>query len=212
MLVVTDSAESLQLLTIEEMRAAAGIADSGSDAALTTLGLSVAASITSECNVAIGSGAPPTLLRETLTQTFRRVRASRLLLARRHEIEITSIDVDGEAVSPGDCEVDPESGFVSLMVDDLPSRWVGSKIVVVYQAGFETPPADLKMAATDYFRSSWLERDRDPLLKGIVEDVPGVLRTEKQFWIGSIPGQTREGPVPDIVSGQLKRFRNVAIA
>lgn len=212
MLVVTDSAESLQLLTIDEMRAAAGITGSGSDAALRAIGLSVAASITSECNVAIGSGAPPTLLRETLTQTFRRVRASRLLLARRHEVEITSIDVDGEAVSPDDCEADPESGLVSLMVDDFPSRWVGSKIVIVYQAGFATVPDELKMAATDFFRSSWLESQRDPALKGFVEDIPGVLRTEKQYWVGAVPGQAQEGPVPAIVSGQLKRFRNVGIA
>jgi hypothetical protein len=212
MLVVTEAAESLQLLTIEEMRVAAGVTGSGSDDQLATLGLRISASITSECNIAIGSGAPPTLLRETLTQTYRHQRRTRLVLSRRHEIEVVSVDVDGEAVLPADCDVDPESGIMSRLVEDCPSRWIGSKIVVVYKAGFGTIPGDLKMAATDFFRSSWLEGQRDPALKGFVEDIPGVLRTETQYWVGSIPGQTKEGPVPDIVSGQLKRFRNAGIA
>ena len=52
---------------------------------------------------------------------------------------------------------------------------------------------------------------RDPALKSEVVDIPDVERTEKSWWVGSVPGQSNEGAVPDVVSGQLKRFRHLAI-
>lgn len=213
MLVVTVPAGDLTLLTQEERRAAAGLAgdDTSQDVVLEALDARVAASIAAECNVAIGQGANPTLRRETLTETFFGRCGDMVRLSRRHEIEVTSISVDGQAVASEDFMVDPEAGFLTRLEDGYPRRWYGRKIVVVYDAGFDEPPADLKQAATDCFRSFYLEQNRDPLVKSERVKIDDVEEVERQYWVGSAPGQSSEGAIPDAVAGQLKRFRNVAV-
>lgn len=213
MLVVTTHATDPTLLTAEERRVAAGLADddTSQDVALEAMDARVAASITSECNIAIGQGANPTLRRETLTETFFGWCGDMVRLSRRHEIEVTSVSVDGEALASDDFMVDPEAGFLIRLEDGYPRRWYGRKIVVIYDAGFDDPPADLKQAATDCFRSFYLEQSRDPLVKSERTKIDDVEEVERQYWVGSVPGQSSEGAVPDAVAGQLKRFRNVAI-
>lgn len=212
LLTVTTAATSRQLLSIAEMRAAAGVTGSGQDATLLALGLRVADAIAAECNIPVGSGAPPTLNRETLTETYRRISADELVLSRRHDVLITSILADTVELIAADYEVDPETGLLWRLCDDHQIRWCASKLTVVYAAGFEEVPGDLKMAAMDFFRLSWIEGQRDPALKSHEVDIPGVKKEVKTWWVGSVPGQSNEGAVPDVVSGQLKRFRNAGIA
>lgn len=207
-LTVTNPASDLALLTIAEMREAAGVTGSEQDVKLTALGQRIAASITSECNIAIGNGGEPTLRQETLTETFYLDWEAELILARRHNIAISSIVSDAVAVDGSDYLVDPESGILTRLSDDIPIGWDAQKIVVVYQAGFATVPGDLQQAAMDFFRSAWLEQGRDPLVKSERTDIPGIMERETAYWVGSVPGQSSEGAVPDIVAGQLKRFRN----
>jgi hypothetical protein len=207
---VETAADDLQLLSIEEMRSAAGVSGSGSDDSLQALGLAVAAAIAAECNVAIASGAQPTLLQETLEETFYDVCADELVLARRHDVDITSIVVDDTALDAADYLVDAEAGILIRLCDDRPVTWRGCKIVVTYDAGFETAPADLKMAATDFFRWAWREKDRDPSVRAERVDIADVEEREVSYWAGSLPG-TGEGPVPEFVAGQLKRFRNAVV-
>lgn len=219
-LTVTTPAASLALLTVAERRAAASLTDGSQDAKLETLDLSVAAAIMSECNIAIGAGGEPTLYRETLTETFywpywpNRPNSCDLVLSRRHNIAITSVTVDTDAplVVNTDYRVNPESGILSRVNSGYPISWWGQTIVVVYAAGFVTIPADLKQAAIDFFRAAFNEAARDPFVKSEEIDVVGVDKVVKTYWIGSIPGQSNEGPVPDIVSGQLKRYRNAVVA
>lgn len=214
-LAISEDAGDLALLSIEELRAAAGVTGGGQDTTLAALGLRIASSIMAECNIAVGSsteGVEPTLKQETLQETFYQVDVEALMLARRHNILITSLVEDGTTlVADDDFMVDPESGLVTRLSSDCPRRWCARKIVATYKAGFETIPGDLKQAATDFFRLAYLEAGRDPALKGEVIDIPGVERTEKTWWVGSVPGQSSEGAVPDVVAGQLKRFRNFAV-
>lgn len=209
-LAITTPAASLALLSTEELREAAGVTGSGSDVKLSAMGLRVAASIMQECNIAIGSGGQPTLHQETLTETFRMVRVDVLPLARRHDVAITSILEDAVTLDASDYVIEPESGLLTRLSDDLPTPWCANKIVVVYAAGFSTIPDDLKQAAMDCLRAFWLESSRDPMVKGREVDIPGVRRERIDLWAGSLPGGG-EGPVPDAVSGQLARFRNMAI-
>jgi hypothetical protein len=211
-LTITTAATDLQLLTIAEMRAAAGVSDNSQDAQLTAMGLKIAADIATECNIAVGSGAPPTLRRETLTEVVRGAYADLLVLARRHEIVITSVVEDGTTVDAADYLVNPESGEIHRLCSDLVTTWCADKVTVVYAAGFDTVPYDLKDAATDFFRSAWQAQDRDPLVRGLREDVPGVGEKETTYWVGSVPGQSNEGAVPDAIDGKLKRFRNTGVA
>lgn len=210
-LTIMTPADDLALLTIDELRVAAGITGSGSDPSLKAMGLRIAASIVAECGIAIGRGAEPTLRQEIVSETFYEVKCGELVLARRHNIEVASVTVDGSVLDPGDVDVDPESGIAWRLSDEQIVPWGAKKAVFIYKAGFEDIPGDLKMAATDFFRMAWLESTRDPALKGEVVDIPDVIRTEKTFWVGSVPGQSLESAVPDVVAGQLGRFRNIAI-
>lgn len=213
-LVVTTPATSLQLLPIEEMRVAAGLAsdDASKDAILNARGLAVAAAIMSECNIAIGNGAEPTLWQETLTETFFHVHRKELILARRHNIEIVSSTLDDTTLADEEISVEPESGFLyRLWLQDGQQRsWDGRKLVVVYKAGFTELPGDLVMAVTDFYRAASQENTRDPFVKSESVEIPGLQTKRRDFWVGSMPGGATEDAVPDIVAGQLKRYRNSA--
>ncbi|MER8754084.1 hypothetical protein NKH69_00170 [Mesorhizobium sp. M0976] len=212
-LAVTTPASDRSLLTQAERREAIGVTDSSQDTRLAALDLRLGTAIMAECHVAIGAGAEPTLLQETLTETFRRVDAAVLVLARRHNVEVISLVEDGITLT-GDVgfTADPESGLVTRLCSDYPRRWCATKVVVVYKAGFAVVPGDLKMAAMDFMRLAWAEKNRDPSLKSEVVDIPDVRRVERGYWVGSVPGQSSEGAVPDIVAGQLTRFRNMMVA
>lgn len=212
-LAITTPASSLALLTLAELRAAADDS-AATDATLLALGLRIAASIMSECNIAIGAGGEPTLLQETLTETFYWPKRCDLILARRHNIVVTSVTVDTDSplVSGTDYIVNPESGILTRLSSGYPCAWCGQTVIVVYQAGFATIPGDLKQAALDFFRATLNEAGRDPFVKSESVEIPGIETRRQDFWVGSVPGQSNEGAVPDIVAGQLKRFRKVVVA
>ncbi len=210
-LTITTAASDRKLLTTAETRAAAGVTGSGEDAALTALEARVAACIMAECNIAVGSGAIPTLRRETLTEVFYQVRAAQLILSRRHEVSVTSIVVDGTSLDATEWLVEPESGFVYRLSDDAPAGWCFTKATVVYEAGFDTVPGDLVQAASDALRAFYLEASRDPAVKSERVSVNDVDEVERQFWVGAIPGQAGEGPLPATVTGQLQRFKNYKV-
>lgn len=212
-LTITTPAGNLTLLAPVELRAAVGLAESdqSQDAKLLMLEARVAAAIMSECNIAIGAGGEPTLKQETLTETFRSVDVEQMVLARRHGVTITSIVEDAVTLVANDYVVDPEAGMLIRLCSDIPTRWCASKIVIVYKAGFTTIPGDLKQAAMDFLSAAYRESGRDPFVKSEEIEIPDVERTRRDYWVGSIPGQSNEGAVPDIVSGQLKRFRNIAV-
>jgi hypothetical protein len=210
-LVVTDAADELALLTTAELREAAGVTGSSQDSTLAAMGLRIAALITTECNVAVGNGAPPTLRQETLTETFWNVRTDQLVLSRRFEIAVDTLTEDDVAMTEGtDFLVDPESGILTRMYSNCPGSWCAQKIVVVYDAGFATVPRDLAQAAMDFVKVQWDQQTRDPTLKSEVIDIPDVERTEKTWWVSSTPSQSI-GTIPDPISSQITRFRSPAI-
>ncbi len=211
-LTVTETASDPHLLTAPERRVAAGLEDddTSQDTALATRSLAVAAGITSECAIATGSGGDPTLKQETLTQTLYSVDTDQLILARRHNIDMTSLTVDDVVlVEDTDYIVDPESGLLTRLISDCPARWCARKIIAVYVAGFDPIPGDLKQAATDYFRALTLEGTRDPYVKAESVEIPGVESRRTELWTGALPDSAG---VPPSVAGQLTRFRNVVVA
>lgn len=212
-LVVSTKAGDLSLLSDAERKEAVGANDDSLNDQLQAMDLRLAAAIAAECNVAIGKGADPTLRKETLTEIFWDVRVCDLMLSRRHNVAITSLILDGETLTADiDFIADPESAILTRLSSDVPVQWCATKIVVVYNAGFETVPDDLKQAAIDFMRLAWQEKDRDPSLKSEVIDIPDVRRVERGYWVGSVPGLSTETAVPDVVAGQLVRFRNVVVA
>jgi hypothetical protein len=211
-LVITTPADDLLLLTPEERRTAAGVTVADYDDMLEAMDLIAAAAIMDECNIAVGAGSDPTLKRETLTETFRNVTADCLMLARRHEVTITSDTIDGVALQTSEYEVDPESGVLRRLDGAFYCPWYAMTAIVVYHAGFTTVPAALKGAASAALQSIWSRSRRDPAVKAQEIDVDGIDRVRTDYWVGTVPGQAGFGTLPDFVIAQLKRFRNAAVA
>ena len=100
---VTSAAPDLALLTIEELRAAAGVTDDSMDDALDALGLQVSFSLAQTCGVASDGSHPATFLQESCEDTFWGVCLRRsLLLSRRPILSLGTVLVDGSEVSEDD--------------------------------------------------------------------------------------------------------------
>lgn len=204
MLTVTDPASDLTLLTIEEARLAYGVTGSSMDATVQMFEQRVAIVIANACNIASDGIAVPTIKLETLSEV-RRLGCSLpvLLLARRFVKAITSVTVDGTVLDPADYEVDRVAGMLYRLENDRRVEWAAGKVTIVYEAGLETIPSDVKLAASKLMASYKSETGRDPNLKR--EKVEGV--SEMEYWVGS-----KDDPaVPSDVMDILSRYMNPAI-
>lgn len=180
MLTLVTAATDKTLLTIEELRSAAGVTGSGSDTALTTLGGEIAALIARHCNVAAAGVAEPTLRSEALNEIFRFGRSlPNLVLARRPVSAITGVSEDGAEVDPSEYEVDVPAGILYRLSGDARCYWPQAKISVAYTAGWTTVPFGLKKAAKMMVNDLWSSSTRDPNLKRV--RIEGV--SEREFWV-----------------------------
>jgi hypothetical protein len=194
---VTTPASKLSLLTVEELRAAVGVTDSSQDAALTTLGLRLSASIAKQCGVASDGVHPATLLSETCSEVFRPARHQQdLVLARRPVSAITSVTENGMALDIADYEIRRGSGILTRLSGDRFSCFPCGKIAVVYEAGFETAPDDLKLAASKLASALYSETARDPNLKRV--DIPDV--EEREYWVGPSDDPLLSAEISDLLA------------
>jgi uncharacterized phiE125 gp8 family phage protein len=135
--------------------------------------------------------------------------AEYLILARAPVASITSVTVDGVAVSSTEYRLDGASGILyRLDASGYPSIWEWCKdIVVVYVAGYIVPgesgrdlPEALEAATVELVASYWSSRGRDPTVKA--EDVPGLGRVE--YWVGAVG---KAGELPPSVDAKIAPFR-----
>jgi hypothetical protein len=192
-LTVTSPNTDRTLLTIAELRSAAGVSDGSKDAALKLLGGYVASTITKACRVRTSGAVPPTLRLEGVTETFhypsrRRAHSDHhrfgegpwpLALARVPVVELLAVTEGGTVLDPADYEFEPSSGFLFRLSNLCRIEWCHGKIVVDYTAGYDVVPDDLKYAAIKFVRLELLRAVRDPLQK--TESIPGVI--ERQWWV-----------------------------
>lgn len=194
---VTTPASELSLLTVEELRAAIGVTDTSQDAALTTLGLRLSASIAEQCGVASDGVHPVTLLSETCSEVFRPARHQQdLILARRPVGEITSVTENGTMLDAADYEIRRGSGILTRLSGDRFSCFPCGKITIVYVAGFETVPDDLKLAASKLAAALYSETARDPNLKRI--DIPDV--EMREYWVGPSDDPLLSAEISDLLA------------
>lgn len=215
MLTVVTPASDPALIAIADLRAACGYdpADSSHDADLQRMSERLTQDVCLACNIAIAAGYPPTLRREVLRQSFRFPRFASIVLARRHDVEIVSIDIDGADLGEDEREVDSESGIVRRLCDGRRSAWRGKMVTVTYRAGFVAIPADLSGTVADLARFRISEAARDPLMRSVTTDIDGLESIRRDYWIGALPGQEMAGgALPSHLLSQLKRFRNAAVA
>lgn len=211
MFTVTVPAEDRKLLTIEQLREAAGIeaGDISQDEVLETLGLAVADRIAKECAVAGDGVHIPTLKRETVSQTFRlSCKVPALILARRFVASVSALTIDGVAAASSDYELDAVAGMNRRLYDGRYGLWCPAVIVVSYQAGFSEVPADLVLAAMQAVQEQWSAKNRDPLLKRDKVDGMG----EQEFWVGGF-GATESGSAfSPAVQAMLDPYRTVWVS
>jgi hypothetical protein len=211
-LVITTPAGDPSLAPIAALRAAAGLSsdDSSRDAELTELGKRISAEIVEACRIAVGEGEEPTLRKETLSETFTGCCDDVLILARRHNVKITSVTENGRAVTIDARGLKSESGLLERWVNGCRSRWTANEIVVVYDAGFDVSPASLVGVVTDLARIRLSQASVDPLVKSVRVEVTDVDIVQTDRWIGSVPGMAETG-MPAEIMARLARFINPVV-
>jgi hypothetical protein len=217
-LTINTPAPDTMLLTIQEMRVLAGLADTDAsqDPKLTRVAQQVASAIAVECNIAVGDGADPTLRRETVTQSIFGVCNRQLVLARRHNVSVITVNVDGAFLEPAQFWCDPEAGLLTRMQSDTEIEWVARKVVINYQAGFAVVPYDLKMVALAFASVGLVSTGvtTGPLKLEEI-DIDGIDRIRTEYYNPSstisYTGSAEKTPVPTELQGALKRFRNLIV-
>jgi hypothetical protein len=188
MLTIASPNTDRSLLTLAELRGAAGVTDGSKDASLTTLGGYVAAVITKACRVAVAGALPPTLRLETVSETIRRHHhrhhghgspGHALILARRPVVDITAVTENDTLLTADQYEVEAAAGLLYRLSGSCRIAWCAGTIVAEYSAGYDTVPDDLKYAAIKFVQLVSQQAGRDPLLRRDV--VPGV--SEMEWWV-----------------------------
>lgn len=140
------------------------------------------------CRVPEDGVKSPTLLVETIIETFRR--STRLeigafpypssqpnfigLPLSRYPIQsVASITEDGTALSASGYEIDKARGYLIRLSNDAETYWTANKIVVTYSAGrVLSQEYGLKLAATKILREQYFAAGRDTSLRA--ETVEGI--------------------------------------
>jgi len=178
------------LLTIEQLRAAAGLAtdDTSQDAMLTPLGGYISAAITTACKVARAGALPPTLRLETVVETFRLKSCQpSLVLARHPVVEIETLVTSGSTI---DYELDAAAGILYSLSGDAHIHWGIGPVEITYSAGYEDVPDDLVYAAQRFVQGELAAVSRDPSLKRL--KIEGI--SEREWWVPT--NQTRDSIIP----------------
>jgi hypothetical protein len=192
MLTISSPNTDRSLLTLAELRAAAGVSDGSQDATLVPLGNYISALITKACKVAKAGAIPPTLRLETVTETFKlKSEQPSIVLARRPIVEVTSATFSDDSV---DYEVDAAAGVIRQVSGDAFINWGIGPVSVTYSAGWATVPDDLKYAAIRFVKSEISVANRDPTLKRL--RIEGV--SEREWWIPDNPQNDSVVP-PDVM-------------
>jgi len=215
MLIVTEPAEDLQLLSEEELRVAAGLdsEDDSQDEALAVQGLRAAAALAGACGVAVAGydaslaplrgAAPRTLKAETLVETIR-VRPGyqymTLVLARWPVLEIVSVTADSTGLTTADYYLDIPMGTLDRISGNETLFWPCGWVTVEYVAGYDEIPEDLKgycgqlMSIFHQTTTSAV----DPSTKHI--EIPGVITLDR--WVDQT---ATDSIVPDDIKTGLVR-------
>jgi hypothetical protein len=194
-LTVTEPATDLQLLTPEELRAAAGLpaGDTTHDAELATWGLQAASALAGACGIAkagydvslapLRGEAPVTFKAETLVQAFRvgpGYPIDKLLLARWPVLAVVSVTIDVTELLTSDWEVDIPQASLRRVNGNGTMCWPSGRVIVEYEAGYDDPvPQDLKGYAARLTGLYYASHGADPMERRV--EIPGVMTVER--WV-----------------------------
>jgi hypothetical protein len=213
-LTVLVPATDYQLLSAEELRAAAGLdpGDTSQDASLATVGLQASAALAGACGLA-KSGydetlaprrgeAPATFKAETLSQTFRIWAGNqhrKLLLARWPVLSIVSVTVNGTELTVDDWDLDIPGASLARISGNGMQPWPSGRVTVEYDAGYDDPlPADLRGYCSRLVNVNYQTTGADPSERRV--EIPGVITLER--WVDQAATDIL---VPDDIMAGLQR-------
>lgn len=133
-----------------------------------------------QATAAIGGYCNRVFIEETVSEVFRsyggfqvdrrggeQPLSRALALARYPVSSIASITIDGTALTDADYELEPDTGLVNRLVNDIPVSWYGLKTTVAYTGGYAIAdiPPDVERAAIMQIAAYRSAVDRDPAIK-----------------------------------------------
>lgn len=211
---VTVPATGLSLIPIERLRVAASLMPDNNtrDDELEALGIAISTDIAVACQVADDGQNPPTLLRETVTETFwMGDRPQEAFLSRRFVSSVSAVSECGASLVTSDYTLNSGAGLLYRVSGGRPFAWRNGQLTLTYAAGFAVVPVDLQEAALDLARLRLSSASRDPLVKSLTVEVPDVQTKRQDFWVGALPGAAASTVPPEIIA-RLSRYLNVLIA
>ncbi|KUL94320.1 hypothetical protein DK26_15005 [Bosea sp. WAO] len=215
MLEIVSPAADPNLLTVVEARKIVGLppGDTSQDAVLAKLVARASADIFAACRIVRGQGAPRTLRQEVVRETRFFSGGDKLILARRHEITLAGLTISGSVINLAGCIVEGDPGLVSRTAGARLQAWPAGLVVVEYEAGFDEVPPDLAGVAADMIRLLHSAETRDPLVKSVRVDIPGVEEVETQYWVnsGATTPSSSSGLPADLMA-RLAPYRNATFA
>lgn len=191
------------LLSIEEMREAAGVSDGAHDERLMRMADDVAEMLARACGIAEVAGNPVTFRAETVRETIDVDLAGRSLwLARRPIVSVASVVRNDVEIDPDTYRVDAGGGRVWRSGSGFDVIWPCGTYVVTYEAGYADVPPALRQAAMRMLRSLWWRDGPDAREPGLRhERIDGV--GERDYWIHA----DGEPLIPKDVLDALAPFR-----
>ena len=156
MIKVTIPATDRAILTIDELRAAAGVTGNSEDERLDQLGVDMADTLARLCRISEDGVHPPTFKVETIEETLRCASSQDGIILSRFPVRsITSVEISGEAVLTDEYEVNPSTGILNRIYGDVVSLWAPGKIRIVYVSGLDPIPGDLRSLISDMVGYKW---------------------------------------------------------
>jgi hypothetical protein len=176
---VITPADSLALITLDQAKAALGIdpADTSQDAKLQQQIDAVSAAIDNWCD--------RIFVRQTYRDQFRYafnwLNPGEPLQTRQYPIPLDTggvpvlvIAENGSTLDAAVWEIEIESGSLYRLNNSAAvSAWTGTSIVVDYDAGYDTIPADVQGTALEWLTARWGAIGRDPALRS--ETIPDLI-------------------------------------
>lgn len=183
MIKVTIPAVDRGILTIEQLRAAAGVTDSSQDEVLDELGVALSDWLASICGIAKDGIHPPTFKVETVEQTDFTVKMkSHIVLDRLPIISVTDVTSNGETVDPDTYVIDHGAGLLIRVRGNGLYFWSCGKTVITYNAGFDPVPTFISTLLMDMVRFKWDAASADARVKR--KEIVDISVTD--YWVGPI--------------------------
>ena len=204
----SDEYGSFALLTIEELREAAGVTGSAQDAELIVLGDAVADIIGNHCKRRAAEGSRPTVMAQLLVETFHIASPVDSLVLARWPVQEVSIVADATGVLSSDGY--SVFGGTGVLRKATRTQWSIGTVEVSYVGGFvEVPPA-IKYAAKAMLRVLQTQEEaasRDTTIRSISREGIGAVT----YATGENASSSTQTAVPQFIANLLAPYTDQVV-